>query len=250
MINSGHIHIHQFSPGGAVVDAAALGQFQQQWATYGKLVSENSLSHRELARILNATLVERFASPINFLDIACGDASMMPAALRDVAVRHYHGIDLSEPALELAAANLDALPCEVDLDHRDFFEALTRRTEHADAAWCSLSIHHLATDNKLDVFKAIRDALGPGGIFLLYEPARRDGEDLADYLERFRQTNHPRWKFLSEPEWTQIWEHVSTCDFPESTAGWLEVGRAAGFSSGHLIFTDPTDLYCLFRFDV
>ena len=30
MINSGHVHIHQFSPGGAVVDAAALGQFQHR----------------------------------------------------------------------------------------------------------------------------------------------------------------------------------------------------------------------------
>jgi len=249
MINSGHVHIHQFNPGGTVVDAAALSQFQQQWSTYGKLVSENSLSHREIAGMLRATLTAQFATPINFLDIACGDARMMPAALRDVPVRHYHGIDLSEPALELAAANLDALPCEVDLDHRDFFEALTRRTEHADAAWCSLSIHHLATDNKLEVFRAIRDALRSGGIFLLYEPARRDGEDQAGYLERFRQTNHPRWNYLSEPEWAQIWEHVSTCDFPESTAGWLEVGRGAGFSSGHLLFTDPTDLYSLFRFD-
>ena len=42
------------------------------------------------------------------------------------------GIDLSEPALELAAVRLDGLTCEVDPDHRDFFEALTHRTEHAD----------------------------------------------------------------------------------------------------------------------
>ena len=250
MINCGHVHIHQFCPGGAVVDASALHQFQQQWATYGKLVSENSLSHREVTGMLHANLIDGFASPINFLDIACGDASIMPEALRDVSVRHYHGIDLSQPALELAAAKLDELSCEVDLDHRDFFEALTRRSEHADAAWCSLSIHHLATDNKLDVLKAIRDALGAGGIFLLYEPARTDGEDRAGYLERFRQTNHPLWGYLSEPEWEQIWEHVSACDFPESAADWIEIGLAAGFGSGRQLFTDPTNLYRLFRFDV
>ena len=33
-----NIRIHQFRDGGAVVDAAALEQFQQQWATYQKLV--------------------------------------------------------------------------------------------------------------------------------------------------------------------------------------------------------------------
>jgi SAM-dependent methyltransferase len=249
MINSGHVHIHQFRPGGAVPDAAALNQFREQWATYGKLVSENSLSHREVTTMLNATLAEKFVAPINFLDIACGDASFIPEALRDVPVRHYHGIDLSQPALELAAANLDELPCEVDLDHRDFFEALTCRAEHADAAWCSLSIHHLETDNKLDVLKAIRDALGAGGIFLLYEPTCIDGEDRAGYLERFQQTNHQLWDYLNKPEWIQIWDHVSTCDFPESAADWLEIGRAAGFSSGLQVFTDPTDFYRLFRFD-
>jgi SAM-dependent methyltransferase len=228
----------------------ALNQFQHQWATYGKLVSENSLSHREVAGMLHANLVDGFASPINFLDIACGDARIMPEALRDVSIRHYHGIDLSQPALELAAANLDELPCKVDLDHRDFFEALRRRTEHADVAWCSLSIHHLATDIKISVLETIRDALGAGGIFLLYEPTCSNGEDRAGYLERFQQTNHQLWDYLSEPEWEQIWNHVSTCDFPETAADWLGIGRAGGFSSGRQLFTDPTDLYCLFRFDV
>jgi len=250
MINSGHIHIHQFQPGGAVVDAAALGQFQQQWATYGKLVAENSLSHREVTGMLHDILTAAFSTPFNFLDIACGDASIMPGALRDVPVRHYHGIDLSQPALELAAANLDALPCEVDLDHRDFFEALTRRSEHADAAWCSLSIHHLESDHKLDVLRAIRDALGGDGIFLLYEPTCADGgEDRDGYLARFQQVNHRLWDYLSEPEWEQIWDHVSTCDFPESAAGWLGIGRAAGFGSGRQLFVDRTGLYRLFRFD-
>jgi hypothetical protein len=38
------------------------------------------------------------------------------------------------------------MPFEVDLDHRDFVEAMMRRPEHADAGWCGLSVHHLSTD--------------------------------------------------------------------------------------------------------
>jgi hypothetical protein len=144
-----NVHIHQFKPGGAVVDAAALAQFQEQWATYRKLIASNSLSHHEVGDILRDSLNELFASPFTFLDIACGDASIMKTALRGTKVRHYHGIDLSQPALKLAAANLAGSRFEVDLDHRDFVEAMMRRPEHADAAWCSLSIHHLATDDKL-----------------------------------------------------------------------------------------------------
>jgi hypothetical protein len=80
----------------------------------------------------------------------------MKAALSGTKVEHYHGIDLSEPALELAARNLQGVPFAVELDHRDFVTALTKRPEQADAAWCGLSIHHLSPDGKRDLLKAIR----------------------------------------------------------------------------------------------
>jgi SAM-dependent methyltransferase len=244
-----NVHIHQFTPGGAVVDAAALKQFQEQWATYRKLITSNYLSHREVGGILHNTLNEIFASPFGFLDIACGDASMMKTALRGTKVRHYHGIDLSQPALELAAANLAGAPFEVDLDHRDFVEAMMRRREHADAAWCSLSIHHLSTADKLRLMQAIREATGTRGIFLLYEPTRRDDEDRALFLERFLRTNKPLWTALTPPDWDQLWRHVTTCDFPETAAVWCELGCRAAFAQARQIFVDPTDFFRLFRFD-
>jgi SAM-dependent methyltransferase len=244
-----NVHIHQFRPGGAVVDAAALAQFQQQWATYRKLVEGDCLCHRELGGILHSTLNDVFKLPFSFLDIACGDAFMMKRALRGTQVRHYHGIDLSQAALELAAGNLADLPFKVDLDHRDFVEAMLRRPEHADAAWCSLSIHHLATDDKLKLMRAIRRATGSRGIFLLYEPTRRDGEDRPAWLDRFLRTNKPRWSVLTAEEWEQIWHHVTTCDFPETGPVWCELGREAGFGTARQVFVDPTDFFRLYRFE-
>ena len=248
-MNLVNVHIHQFQPGGAVVDAAALKQFQEQWATYRKVVEGDFLSHREVGRILNATLNEVFPSPFSFLDIACGDASMMKTALRGTKVAHYHGIDLSQAALELAAANLANVPFAVDLDHRDFVEAMMRRPEHADAAWCSLSIHHLATNDKLRLMKAIRGAVGARGIFLLYEPTRRAGEDRPAFLDRFMRINKSLWSVLTPAEWEQIWHHVSTCDFPETAAVWCDLGREAGFREARQIFVDPTDFFQLFRYE-
>ena len=84
-----NVHIHQFRPGGAVVDAAALAQFQEQWSTYRKLVESDVLAHREVGGILRATLNDGFKAPFSFLDIACGDASLMKAALPGTRVRHY-----------------------------------------------------------------------------------------------------------------------------------------------------------------
>lgn len=40
-----NIHIHQFEPGGAVVDAEALGVFPAQWSIYQKRVDSDVLSH-------------------------------------------------------------------------------------------------------------------------------------------------------------------------------------------------------------
>jgi 2-polyprenyl-3-methyl-5-hydroxy-6-metoxy-1,4-benzoquinol methylase len=148
-----NILVLQFQPDGAVVDVSALEQFQRQWTTYQKLVDSDELSHREVGALLHDTLNQSFDRPFAFLDIACGDASQM-RALSGTKVRHYHGVDLSEPALELAANNLKDMPFEVEFDHGDFVEAVTRRPEPADVAWCSLSIHHLATDEKLRLMRA------------------------------------------------------------------------------------------------
>src|SRR5262249_60675431 len=108
-----------------------------------------------------------FARPFAFLDIACGDAGQMSRALAGTTIRHYHGIDLSEPALKLAAKNLSRAPFEVELDHRDFVGALTRRAEPADASSCGLSIHHLGTDGKRRLLKAIHDSTSM--LLMIYE---------------------------------------------------------------------------------
>ena len=154
--------------------------------------------------------------PFAFLDIAGGDAGQIKHALAGTEVNHYHGIDLSEPALELAAKNLKCVPFAVELDHRDFVEALEGRPEPADAAWCGLSIHHLSTEGKLELLAAIHGSTSK--MVMIYEPTLADGEDREGYLARFRRVNRPAWPLLTKDEWDQIDHHVTTCDFPESPA--------------------------------
>jgi hypothetical protein len=240
------IHIHHISPGETVDDKAALEQFQTQWATYQKVVDHDSLAHKEVGAILHDTL-KVLAKPFSFLDIACGDAGQMKRALDGTKVRHYHGIDLSEPALELAAKNLANAPFEVELDCCDFVDALTKRPEPADVAWCSLSIHHLPTEGKEKLLEAI--CRSTGDFLMLYEPTLAEGEDREAYLERFRRVNRPAWPFLTPEEWEQVDHHVTTCDLPEHEETWLELGRVAGFSKARQVYLDPTGFYGLYRYD-
>ena len=225
---------------------AALEQFQQQWVTYQKLVDSDALGHREVGTILHRALVA-VAKPFAFLDIACGDAGQMRKALAGTKVRHYHGVDLSEPALELAAKNLAGVPFEVELDRRDYVTALTRRPEKADAAWCGLSIHHLATDGKRDLFKAIHGSTS--NFLMIYEPSLNEGETRDAYLKRFRRVSRPAWTSLSDQEWIQIDHHVTTCELPETSATWLKLGREAGFARATELLCDPTGFDRNYRYD-
>lgn len=221
-------------------------QFQKQWRTYQKLVDADALSHREVAEHLHHAL-QAIPQPFSILDIACGDAGEIRHALSGTQARHYHGIDLAEPALELAAKNLEDAPFEVELDQGDYVEAVERRPEPADVAWCGLSIHHLKTDRKRDLLAALCQSTSR--FAMIYEPTLKPGETRNAYLERFRAVNRPAWTFLTAEEWRQIDDHVTECDLPETAETWLSLGREAGFARAEEIFHDRTDFYSIYRYD-
>src|SRR5215471_11523156 len=113
------------------LDGAALALFEQQWQLYRKVVDNNLLFHREAYARLHRILIDEAFQSFRFLDIACGDARATVEALRGTRVAHYHGIDLSQPALDLASEALEELTCPVTLERRDFVEALCDRPEPA-----------------------------------------------------------------------------------------------------------------------
>ena len=244
-----NVHIHEFAPTGAVLDAQAMAIFETQWTIYQKLVDSDALSHAAVGQVLNRVLGERFDVPFTFLDIACGDSALARRALTGTSVRHYHGIDLAAPALALAAQTLSDVPYVVDLDHRDYVEALTDRPEPADAIWCGLSIHHLPTAEKRQLICEIRAATGDHGVFMLYEPTLREHEDRQAYLTRTWRIVPDRWTTLTPDELAQLRNHIDRCDIPETAETWLSLGRDAGFSQVRQIFADPTDLYRMFRYE-
>lgn len=240
------IHIHHVEPGKKIDDEAALEQFQKQWATYQKVVDHDSLAHKELGAILHDSLMA-VPDPFDFLDIACGDASQMRAALAGTKIRGYRGLDLSQPALELAAKNLEGAPFKVDLDHCDFVATLTAGQDPSDVSWCSLSIHHLNTEGKRNLLRALHGSTRK--FLMIYEPTRLEGEDRAAYLDRFERINKAAWSYLTSDEWNQIYHHVSTCDLPETAKAWITLGRDVGFADARQVYLDPTGFYGLYRYD-
>ena len=233
---------------GDTPDEPAAALFQQQWQIYRKVVENNYLFHREAYDQLHRILVDEVVEPFRFLDIACGDASSSIDALKGTRIAHYHGIDSSGTALELASETLETLACPVTLDQSDFVEALRDRPEPADIAWIGLSLHHLLTPEKLTVMRQMRSIVGDHGLFLIYEDASPDGEDRDAWLCRWDRQK-PSWTAFTPEEWDTVTAHVHAADFPETASRWNSLGYEAGFGRVRELFVSPTDLFRMYCFE-
>jgi SAM-dependent methyltransferase len=231
-----------------VVDTAALEIFQNQWDVYRKFLQHDYLSNAEACRVLNGFLTREVARPFKFLDLACGDASGIASAIGTAPVESYRGVDLSSPALALAARNLTVLSCPVVLDEADFTTALDAQPESADVVWISLSLHHLDTAAKGAFMRAVRSAIADDGAFLIYEPTLRNGENRSEYLARFEEIGRRDWTQLTPSEFAEALKHVRTCDLPERVSDWESLGRASGFSEVREMYQSPTDLFRVFHY--
>jgi ubiquinone/menaquinone biosynthesis C-methylase UbiE len=222
--------------------------FQREWHLYRKVMDNNYLFHDEAYACLRHVLLNEISKPFSFLDVACGDARASLPALRGTAIAHYEGIDLSRAALDMAEQALLDLGCPFILNEGDFSELLPTRREPVDVVWIGLSLHHFLKPDKLRVMRAVRQFVGEGGLFLVYETASPDGEDRDAWLRRW-ETQRPFWTACDANEWAMIWQHVSTADFPETASTWHAMGREAGFDRVRELFVAPSDLFRLYAFD-
>jgi SAM-dependent methyltransferase len=242
------IDIQQHGPLAAVRDESALDIFRHQWELYRKFLAHDYLANAGAYAELQRFLENDVGRPFRFLDLACGDASGIVGALKATPIAHYHGVDLSPPALKLARRNLEALACEVELEQADFVEAMRSSTLRPDIVWISLSLHHLATPDKRRLMREVRNRLDAGGALLIYEPTCREGEDRVAWVDRFEETGRREWTALSAEELKEAMGHVRTCDLPETASEWIALGHETGFSEVAELYTAPSDLFRMFSF--
>jgi methylase of polypeptide subunit release factors len=114
--------------------------FFDTWDIYQKVVAGNYMFHREIGAELKRVLRAHFdGRPISILDLGCGDAAALAPLLKGLALQRYRGVDLSETALALAAENLKALPCPVELTHGHILAALAEDSSY-DVIYSSFAL--------------------------------------------------------------------------------------------------------------
>ena len=221
--------------------------FLTSWRIYRRVLDLNYMHHREVYDTLRAA-VSAAPQGFAFLDIACGDAAGTARALAGSGVGSYAGIDISRPALDIAARELADLGCPISLIESDLRKALEEWYDPVDVAWLGQSLHHFQPEEKRAVLRAIRRALVPGGTFMLWEPTLLPGEDRHGWLGRLA-ARREHWPDLDDDEWHVMYDHSSASDFPETEAAWLAMTQGAGFEDGRAVFTAPGLINQVYRFD-
>ena len=53
---------------------------------------------------------------------------------------------------------------------------------------------------------------------------------------------------LTPDELETVFDHVRKSDLPELPSKWISLGRDAGFTTAEAVYTDPTNLYTVFKY--
>jgi SAM-dependent methyltransferase len=222
--------------------------FFQEWAIYQKMESHNYLCHREVYALLHQFLLTRISHPFVFLDLGCGDAGFVVSALKETGIRRYIGVDLGNPALELAKKDLARLGGDHLLVEQDFFEFVQDTGLRAEVIWMGLAFHHLPQAQKATFLHLVRRILPEDGYFMMYEPTLLEDENREQYLARSWVHLDRVWLALSPEELEKIKSHISHCDFPEKFSLLRRLALQNGFSGVSRLFQDPGQFFSLMCF--
>jgi SAM-dependent methyltransferase len=209
---------------------AATRNFFDEWAIYDQILAHNYMHHDEIFDGVQRFLANRYGnSPFSLLDLGCGSAYHVARALRGRSVIGYVGYDLSDVALEHAVSNLVDLACPKELRRGDLLDAVRKGSEIFDVIFSSFALHHLSSIQKTEFFQSAHKKLGEGGVLLLIDTMRDDGEERAIYLDRYCDWLRSRCKILTPEALDFLCEHIRNNDFPETLSDFGAMAAKAGF---------------------
>lgn len=227
--------------------------FNEQWKLYQKVLSNNYMGHREIYGILHEFLVSYYyKKPFKMLDLGCGDASFAVHALLNTTINFYCGIDLSEPALEIARDNMAKLKSEKLFIQGELLELILQLRQNQDnsfdAILASFALHHLTIEQKECLIGQLPHLLKADGVFLLIDIVRPSEETREAYIRRYLENVRQDWSLLTPQEFLRVEEHISCSDFPETQETLYSLAEKHGFSRVDCLYRDPLDTTQFFCF--
>jgi len=200
--------------------------FTSHWNVYQKIITYNYMRHKDMA----AHSSEIFAgvktrTPLKVLDLGCGDAQPIIPRLQQQPVASYTGYDLSEVALQFAQENLSKVNCITQLRQAPMqqFDEIEEGT--FDVIHSSYAIHHLQQDEMRAILQSCFTRLDDGGVMIVVDIFRNDGQPREDYIEEYIDNIKATWQMITPGEQEEVFYHMRQYDFPvpaNDMAGWAE----------------------------
>ncbi|HBJ86141.1 MAG TPA: class I SAM-dependent methyltransferase [Verrucomicrobiales bacterium] len=218
--------------------------FRQSWTLYDSISEMNYMFHREIYVRITALLSQRHAGgPYSLLDLGCGNTRFLAPCLKTVPPSRYAGVDLSEAALNEAREYLSGLE-NVALYHQDMLQAVQAADTPFDVIFSGFAVHHLDAEGKQQLFHACAAKLAPGGLFIMVDVVREEGQTREQYLEGYLDFMRTQWTAVRPDHLEEACAHVAAHDFPETfsdlkrmaaNASLTEVRLADRFAQHHVL---------------
>jgi len=209
--------------------------FARSWSLYDLITEHNYMFHEEIYAEISDLLGQRQDhGQYRILDLGCGNARFLAPALLQYPPGCYRGIDLSEAALDEAQAYLAELS-DVSLSHGDLLEAIESTTDRWDVIFTGYALHHLTPEDKARLFQAACRCLSDGGVLLMVDVVREEGQSREDYLDIYLKFMRECWTTVPEDQLDEACDLVESHDFPECLSTLNEMAEASGLTHGQLL---------------
>lgn len=216
-------------------------RFFDQWDIYQKVIQNNYMFHKQIYQVMRELFLDHFQQKqFSLLDLGCGDSSLITNIIKDVPISYYHGVDISEIALDAAQKNLGSSLFDIVLSHGDYFEVIEQLKTKFDVIISGYSLHHLSLLQKDIFFGNYHNVLKKGGIFLVYDIIKKDEENREQYLERYwNNLKINRKEIFTIEELENTKKHIFERDFPENIETLVNLANKHGFKQTNILYRDP-----------
>jgi ubiquinone/menaquinone biosynthesis C-methylase UbiE len=204
----------------------------KQWDLYSRIIAANWMRHREIIEQLQIILAD-VHSPLNVLDLGCGDGYLAFHGLAKLPMNSFTGVDLSDDALKRLTCrgpfgnqNHSVSPQTICGDILS--TCLKLDAASFDVTLASYAIHHFETADKSQILNHIYRTLRPQGLFVWVDIARQPEETRQQFIDRLTTWIVSDWECLTLTERNDSANHISESDYPESEQTMLQLARDAG----------------------
>ena len=205
--------------------------FIRNWEIYQKVIVENYMKHKELGETAQKYL-QNFSqhTPIQVLDIGCGDAHQISEQLKSLNLVGYRGYDLSEQAIQFATNHFAAFENKAEFHIGRMEELIKEDQANYNVIYSSFAIHHLIDEKKGEIIQDCYNKLVEGGLFILIDIKRQPRQSINEYKASYAQWINADWHALDKEEKNAIIDHLNTCDIPVETKAYVDYAQQAGFN--------------------